>query len=335
MGAETPLIDPFGREITDLRVSITDRCNFRCSYCMPEDGMQWLDRAELLSFEEIARIARVMATAFRLRSVRITGGEPTVRAQLPSLIAQLAAIRRTDGTGLEISMTTNGATFALLADDLVTAGLARVNISLDTLRPERFEQVTRRNRLERVIEGIDAAIRAGLAPVKLNTVVMRGVNDDELPELVRFAIDRGIEVRFIEFMPLDGDGHWSPHGVVSEAEILERLATHFSFHPLARSSAPATTYELDDGSGRFGVIPTVTHPFCDACDRVRLSAEGRLRTCLFALDEHDLRPLLRGGADDDALAERIASIVATKWRGHQIGTVRFRRPTKSMSQIGG
>ncbi|ACU54767.1 molybdenum cofactor biosynthesis protein A [Acidimicrobium ferrooxidans DSM 10331] len=335
MDAATPLIDPFGREITDLRVSITDRCNFRCTYCMPEEGMHWLDRGELLSFEEITRIARVMATAFRLQSVRITGGEPTVRAQVPSLIEQLAQVRRPDGTGLELSMTTNGATFALLADDLVSAGLARVNISLDTLRPERFAQITRRTRLERVIEGIDAAIRVGLSPVKLNTVVMRGVNEDELPDLVHFAVDRGIEVRFIEFMPLDGDGHWSPRDVVSEAEMLELLAAHFSFHPLARSSAPATTYELDDGSGRFGVIPTVTHPFCDACDRVRLSADGRLRTCLFALDEHDLRPLLRGGAGDDALAERIVAIVGTKWAGHQIGTVRFRRPSKSMSQIGG
>jgi cyclic pyranopterin phosphate synthase len=335
MSASRPLVDRYGREVIDLRVSVTDRCNFRCRYCMPIEGMAWLPREDLLTFEEIARIVGIMATAFRLRSVRLTGGEPTVRAQLPRLVELLAQVRGSDGTPLELSMTTNGATLALLVEDLVAAGLSRVNISLDTLRAERFLAITRRPHLERVLEGIDAAVAAGLRPVKINTVVMRGINDDELPDLVEFAIERGAEARFIEFMPLDGEGRWSVGDVVSEAEILERLSTRFSFHPLARTSAPATRYELDDGTGTFGVIPTVTKPFCDRCDRVRLSAEGSLRTCLFALEEHDLRSLLRSGASDEAIAERIDRIVGTKWAGHQIGTVTFRRPAKSMSQIGG
>jgi cyclic pyranopterin phosphate synthase len=329
------LVDRFGREVTDLRVSVTDRCNFRCRYCMPSEGMQWLARDEILSFEEITRVVRALATHYGLASVRLTGGEPTVRAQLPRLVAQLAAVRRPDGSALELSMTTNGATLALLADDLAHAGLQRINISLDTLRPDRFLAITRRPHLARVLEGIDAALAAGLRPVKINTVVMRGFNDDELVDLVAFGVERGVEVRFIEFMPLDGEGSWSPGDVVSEQEILATLAQAFRLRPLPRSHAPATTYELVDGQGRFGVIPTVTKPFCDTCDRIRLSAEGTLRTCLFALEEHDLRPLLRGDASDEELAARVAAIVQTKWQGHQIGTVNFRRPAKSMSQIGG
>ena len=324
------LIDPFGRTIRDLRISVTDRCNFRCTYCMPEEGMQWLPRSEVLTFEEIERVARIFVERFDVDGIRLTGGEPTMRAHIPLLVRKLAAL------GVDVAMTTNGATFRNLAHDLRDAGLRRVNISLDTLRRDRFEQMTRRDELDHVLDGIAAAREAGFAPVKINAVVERGVNDDEILDLARFGREAGVEVRFIEFMPLDAGGHWLNDKVVGQDEILAVLSEEFDLVPVeARGAAPADTWHYADGAGTVGVIPTVTKPFCGDCDRVRLTAEGQFRTCLFATEEFDLRALLRGDADDDAIAAEIERAVGRKWAGHQIGQVTFVKPRRSMSQIGG
>ncbi len=325
----TDLIDSHGRTVRDLRISVTDRCNFRCRYCMPAEGMTWVPREEILTFEEIVRFARVCVERFGFNGIRLTGGEPTVRAHLPRLIGKLAEL------GTDLSMTTNGATLRLLADDLAAAGLRRVNISLDSLHPDRFEKLTRRNDLEKVLDGIEAAREAGFDPVKINTVMMRGINDDEVVDFARFGRERGVTVRFIEFMPLDAGGEWNESLVVPADEIVERISETFPIEAVTRGSEPAERFRYVDGGGEIGVIASVTRPFCGNCDRVRLTAEGEFRTCLFALDEFDMRPLLRGGGDDDALAEAIAVAVGRKWAGHRIGQVNFIRPSKSMSQIGG
>ena len=337
-----PLIDPFDRRVKDLRISITDRCNFRCAYCMPEEGMRWLDRSELLTYEELARIARVCVERFGFEAIRITGGEPLVRAHVVRLIELLSPL------GVDIALTTNGVKLPEVAHDLARAGLTRVNISLDSLRRETFLALTRRDELDRVIAGVDAAIDAGLTPVKLNAVVMRGINDDEVVDLARFGRDKGVGVRFIEFMPLDAQGEWSHDKVVPSREILERIDAVF---PLRREAVPgsgheqpAERFEYADGGGDVGVIASVTEPFCDNCDRVRITAEGKFRTCLFALEEFDLRSVVRDqsaerplsdDAVDDLLAAEIARAVGTKWAGHRIGQVDFIRPDRSMSQIGG
>lgn len=324
-----PLVDSFGRMHRDLRVSVTDRCNFRCTYCMPEEGMQWMPRDEILTFEEIERLARLLVERHGVDSIRLTGGEPTVRAHLPVLIEKLAALP------VDLALTTNGATLRLVAHDLAAAGLKRINISLDTFRPERFREITRRDDLDKVLDGIDAALEAGLDPVKVNVVVMRGVNDDELVDFARFGRDKGVIVRFIEFMPLDADKAWTNDAVVSLDEIVERIGAVFPLEPLPRSSAPASRFRYLDGGGEIGVVASVTQAFCGTCDRIRLTAEGKFRNCLFALEEHDLRGLLRSGADDDELSAVIERAVAAKWAGHQINQVHFIRPRKSMSQIGG
>src|SRR5215207_6710774 len=324
------LIDPFGRVVKDLRISVTDRCNFRCTYCMPEEGMTWLPRSEVLTFEEIERLARVMIEHHGVDSIRLTGGEPTVRARLPLLVERLAAL------GIDVAMTTNGATLRLLAGELRRGGLRRINISLDTLQRERFLAMTRRDELARVLDGIDAAIEAGFAPVKINTVVQRGVNDDELVDLATFGRERGVEVRFIEFMPLDASGGWADGSVVGQDEIVERIGAVYPLEQLpARGAAPADRWRYLDGVGTVGVIPSVTKPFCGDCDRVRLTADGQFRTCLFATDEHDLRRAMRAGETDDQLAARIERAVGTKWAGHKINQIDFVRPKRSMSQIGG
>ena len=323
------LVDPFGRVHRDLRISVTDRCNFRCGYCMPEEGMDWLPRSELLTFEEIERVAALLVGRFGVDSIRLTGGEPTVRAHLPVLIGKLAAL------GVDLALTTNGAGLAGCAHDLRAAGLGRINISLDTLRADRFEELTRRDDLHRVVAGIDAAVAAGLHPVKVNTVVMRDVNDDELVDLARFGRERGVVVRFIEFMPLDAQGAWERDRVVAQREIVERIHEVFPLAPVDRGHDPAGRFRYLDGGGEIGVIPSVTEPFCGACDRIRLTSEGRLRNCLFAVEETDLRAVLRGGGSDDDLARAVESCVAAKWEGHAIGRVRFVRPERSMSQIGG
>lgn len=323
------LVDRFGRKHTDLRISVTDRCNFRCQYCMPAEGMVWLDRSHVLTFEEIERVARILVERAGVRSIRLTGGEPTVRARLPVLVRKLAAL------DVDLSMTTNGATLALMADDLRAAGLDRVNISLDTLDHERFKELTRRDDLIKVLQGIDAAVVAGFSPVKVNAVLMRGINHDEVVPFLQMGRDKGVIVRFIEFMPLDAQGEWSADRVVAYDEIVAAAAEHFEFDPVARGTSPAERFVYRDGMGEFGIIASVTEPFCDSCDRIRLTAEGQIRNCLFALDHVDIKMLLRAGAGDDEILAAVAGEVDRKWAGHAIGQVHFLRPSKSMSQLGG
>jgi GTP 3',8-cyclase len=329
-----PLLDAFGRRAKDLRISITDRCNFRCSYCMPEEGLAWLDRSELLSYEEQARVARVCVERFGFEGIRITGGEPTVRGHLPRLFELLAPL------GVDLAMTTNGVRLPDLAADLAAAGLRRVNVSLDSLRRETFLALTKRDELDRVLAGIDAALAVGLDPVKLNAVVIRGINDDEVVDLAAYGRANGVGVRFIEFMPLDAQGDWTMDQVVPAREILDAIDAVFPLEPdmvgLDHDGAePAARYRYRDGIGDVGVIPSVTAPFCESCDRVRITADGKFRTCLFALDEFDLRAILRRDGSDDELADEIARAVGQKWAGHHIGRVDFVRPDRSMSQIGG
>ncbi len=291
--------------------------------------MTWLPRADILTFEEIERFARICVERFGFDGIRLTGGEPLVRAHLPKLVERLA------GLGVDIALTTNGATLRMHAKALADAGLRRINISIDSLQRERFEELTRRDELDRVLDGIDAALDAGLEPVKLNAVMMRGINDDEVVDFARFGRERGVSVRFIEFMPLDADGAWSDEVVVPADEIVAAIDEVFPLEPVVRGNEPAERFRYRDGGGEIGVIASVTKPFCGNCDRVRLTAEGQFRTCLFAVDEFDMRALLRSGAPDDEVAAAIEEAVGTKWAGHAIGQVHFIRPRRSMSQIGG
>ena len=330
------LIDSFGRTVRDLRISVTDRCNFRCTYCMPEEGLKWLDRSEVLTYEEIERVARICVETFGVDSLRLTGGEPTVRAHLPQLIAKLAALRLPDGTKPDIALTTNGATLRNIALELRDAGLDRINVSMDSLKPERFFAMTRRDELHNVLAGIAEAQVAGFSPMKVNAVVERGANDDEILDLVRYGRDNNVEVRFIEFMPLDATNEWERNKVVSQDEIVATIAAEFPLELMpSRGAAPADRWRFLDGKGTVGVIPSVTHPFCGDCDRVRLTSDGQFRTCLFATDESDIRSLLRNGGTDEEIAELIQIAVGAKWAGHQINQVNFIRPNRSMSQIGG
>ena len=328
-----PLVDPYQRTVRDLRISITDRCNFRCTYCMPEEGMKWLPREALLSYEELTRVARVCVERFGFESIRITGGEPTVRAHLPVLIRRLADL------GVDVAMTTNGASLSHQAAELARSGLRRINISCDSLRPDRFAAITNRDALQQVLAGVDAALAAGLEPVKVNCVVVRGLNDDEILDFAAFGRAKGVELRFIEWMPLDGGGQWRMEQVVPAGEIIAAIDAEW---PLiapdgggARESAPAESYTYADGAGRVGVIASVTRPFCESCDRIRLTAEGQLRNCLFSVRETDLRAIMRSGGTDDDLAAAVEAEVGRKWAGHSIGQVHFIRPARSMSQIGG
>ncbi len=337
------LIDSFGRTVRDLRISVTDRCNFRCTYCMPEEGLQWLPRADVLTYEEIVRVARICVERFGVDGIRLTGGEPTVRAHLPVLIEKLASLvvppgadSPRAGARIDLALSTNGATLALVAHDLKRAGLSRVNISLDTLNRERFKHMTKRDELNSVLEGIAAARDMGFSPVKINAVVQRGVNDDEIVALATFGREHDVEVRFIEFMPLDAQGGWLTNAVVGQDEIVSTIQAVFPLEQLpSRGAAPADRWRYLDGRGTVGVIPTVTKPFCGDCDRVRLTADGQFRTCLFATDEFDVRALLRGGATDDAIEALLRRAVGEKWAGHNIGQIAFLRPRRSMSQIGG
>ena len=310
---------------------------------MPVEGMEWLPRDQLLTYEEIARIARVCVERFGFESIRLTGGEPLIRAHIVRLVELLSPL------GVDLALTTNGVKLPELAHDLAAAGLERVNVSLDSLRREVFLALTRRDELDRVLAGIDAALEAGMRPVKVNCVVMRGVNDDEVVDLAAFGRAKGVGMRFIEFMPLDADGAWSRDKVVPASEILERIDAVFPLEATPTTEVdvetpgghiePAARYRYRDGVGDVGVIASVTEPFCENCDRVRLTAEGKLRTCLFALDETDLRVLVRGdgppGDIDDRLADAMVGAVGKKWAGHRIGQVDFIRPDRSMSQIGG
>lgn len=332
--ARPPLVDRFGRVHRDLRISLTDRCSLRCTYCMPAEGVPWLPGATVLTTDEITRIARV-AVGLGITEMRLTGGEPLLRPDAVEVVRRLAALRGPDGPP-EVSLTTNGLRLPALAGPLREAGLARVNVSLDTLRPDRFRALTRRDRLDATLAGIAAADAAGLHPLKLNAVVMRGVNDDEVVDLVRYAVDRGYQMRFIEQMPLDPGHTWDRGVMVTQAEILEHLTTAFTLTEVpGRGSAPAELWYVDGGPATVGVIASVTAPFCGSCDRVRLTADGQLRACLFARAETDLRTLVREGADDAALEAAFRACLAGKRAGHDIDDPAFLQPDRPMSAIGG
>lgn len=327
----SPLIDTFGRVVDDLRISVTDRCNFRCVYCMPEEGLEWLHKSKLLSFEEITRVAAVFVE-LGVRTIRLTGGEPTLRRELPVLVAMLADLH----PELDLAMTTNGFLLDELARPLADAGLRRVNVSVDSLMRHRFHEITRRDALDRVMAGVRAAEAAGLGPIKLNCVVVRGANEDEVVDFARLARETGWEVRFIEFMPLDADRTWERSQVVSQEEIIGAIGSVFDLKPVVRGPEPATVWRFADGApGSVGVIPSVSAPFCDSCNRVRITADGQLRTCLFSIKETDLRALVRGGATDVEIAEGIRASVWMKEAGHRINEPDFVRPKRSMSMIGG
>jgi cyclic pyranopterin phosphate synthase len=328
------LPDSFGRVATDLRVSLTDRCNLRCSYCMPPEGLDWLPSPELLTDDEVVRLVRVAVERLGVREVRFTGGEPLLRRGLTRIVAQTAELRPRP----EISLTTNGIGLQRTAAALRTAGLDRVNVSLDTLRPETFRKLARRDRLPDVLDGMAAAAQAGLAPVKVNTVLMRDLNADEAPGLLAYCLERGYEMRFIEQMPLDAQHGWKRAEMVTAEEILAALSREFTLtpdDPGQRGSAPAEAFLVDGGPAKVGVIASVTRPFCGTCDRVRLTADGQVRNCLFARTESDLRGPLRTGASDADLAARWQRAVAAKLPGHGINDPSFLQPDRPMSAIGG
>ena len=326
------LIDSFGRPHNNLRISVTDRCNIRCVYCMPEQ-VEFLPREQLLSFEEIERFVRIAVT-LGIDKVRLTGGEPLVRRNLPILIERLAAI-----PGIkDIGLTTNGILLAPVARSLWDAGLRRINISLDTMDATRFQQLTRRTGLEQVIEGILAAKETGFDPVKINAIAMRGVTEDDVVPLAHFSREHGLELRFIEYMPLDGGHLWEREKVLFAADIIELLEGGIGpLLPVVDQDprAPALDYDWLDGGGRIGFIASVSRPFCLSCNRIRLTSDGKLRNCLFALDETDIRGLLRGGASEETIAQAIRDSVASKWEGHEINTARFIQPERMMHSIGG
>ncbi len=327
------LVDRYGRVARDLRVSLTDKCNLRCTYCMPAEGLPWLAGPQLLGDDEVVRLVRVAVTRLGVTEVRFTGGEPLIRPGLVGIVAAVAAM----GPRPRISLTTNGIGLERLAPALRSAGLDRVNVSLDTLDRERFSRLTRRDRLDDVLAGLAGAAAAGLTPVKVNAVLMRGVNDDEAPALLRFALDHGYELRFIEQMPLDAQHGWDRTTMVTADEILAALRSAYALtaDPAERGAAPAETWLVDGGPARVGVIASVTRPFCGDCDRTRLTADGQVRNCLFATEESDLRGALRAGADDDELARRWRAATLVKRAGHGIDDPTFLQPTRPMSAIGG
>jgi cyclic pyranopterin phosphate synthase len=327
-----PLVDGHGRSIGDVRVSVTDRCNFRCQYCMPAEGLPWLERSEVLRFEEIARLVELLA-AMGVHDVRLTGGEPLVRRELPRLVALLAA---TPGVE-DLSITTNGFLLERDAEALVRAGARRFNVSIDSLQRDRFFEMTRRDALPRVLAGLRALARFPEAhPIKVNAVALRGFTEDEVIPFARFAREHPYEVRFIEFMPLDADHRWTPEQVLSGDEIRAIVETHWPLEPEPREpSATARTYRFTDGHGRLGFINPVSEPFCGDCNRIRLTADGKLRTCLFSLHETDLRPLLRDGADDHQLEHAIRTAVWRKELKHHVNDPGFTQPPRTMSAIGG
>ncbi|MEU6345578.1 GTP 3',8-cyclase MoaA [Streptomyces sp. NPDC046977] len=328
------LLDTYGRIATDLRVSLTDRCNLRCTYCMPEEGLQWLGKPELLTDDEIVRLVRIAVTLLGVEDVRFTGGEPLLRPGLVGIVERCAALEPRP----RLSLTTNGVGLERTAAALRAAGLNRVNVSLDTLRPEVFQALTRRKRHHDVLRGLEAAREAGLTPVKVNSVLMRGVNDDEAPDLLAWALAEGYELRFIEQMPLDAQHGWQRSDMVTAEEILASLATKFALTPEpgeARGHAPAERWLVDGGPARVGVIASVTRPFCRACDRTRLTADGQIRNCLFAREESDLRGALRSGASDEEIAASWKAAMWGKKAGSGLDDPAFLQPDRPMSAIGG
>ena len=326
-----PLVDTFGRVADDLRISVTDRCNFRCTYCMPADGLAWLPKSEILTFEELTRLLRIFV-GLGVRGLKVTGGEPLVRSDLPVLVRMFRDV----APELDISLTTNGVLLDRLAGPLADAGIDRATISCDSLMRHRFAEMTRRDALDKVLAGMKAAEAAGLTPVKVNCVVIGGSNDDEVVSFARWSRETGYEVRFIEYMPLDAQHAWEREKVVPAARIVDEIDAAFPLMAEGHASEPATTFRFADGApGRIGVIPSVTEPFCDTCNRIRLTAEGMFRSCLFALDETDLRGPLRDGASDRELELLIRRGLWTKWSGHRINHEDFVQPARSMSMIGG
>ena len=325
------LQDRFGRVATDLRVSLTDRCKLRCSYCMPAEGLDWAPDETQLTDDEVVHLVRIGVEQLGIREVRFTGGEPLVRRGLVDIVRRSAAF------GPEVSLTTNGLGLARTAQALADAGLTRVNVSLDTVRPETFATITRRDRFHDVVAGLKAAADAGLGPVKVNAVLLRGVNDDQAPELLDWCLARGYALRFIEQMPLDAQHGWQRDEMVTADEILASLQASFQLDPASepRGSAPAELWTVDGGPGTVGVIASVTRPFCGDCDRVRLTADGQIRNCLFAREESDLRTPLRAGASDEEIAERWVAALRGKRAGHGIDDPTFLQPDRPMSAIGG
>ncbi|MFB7308975.1 GTP 3',8-cyclase MoaA [Streptomyces sp. NPDC056192] len=328
------LIDTYDRVATDLRVSLTDRCNLRCTYCMPEEGLQWLAKPDLLSDDEIVRLVRIAVTQLGINEVRFTGGEPLLRPGLVSIVEQCAALTPRP----KMSLTTNGIGLKRTAAALKAVGLDRVNVSLDTLRPDVFKTLTRRDRHHDVLAGLEAARDAGLTPVKVNTVLMPGLNGDEAPDLLAWAVEHGYELRFIEQMPLDAQHGWKRDGMITAGDILSSLRTRFTLTAEGdgeRGSAPAERWLVDGGPHRVGVIASVTRPFCRACDRTRLTADGQVRTCLFAREETDLRGALRSGAPDEEIARIWRLAMWGKKAGSGLDDPSFLQPDRPMSAIGG
>lgn len=326
------LADSFGRRIESLRISVTDRCDLRCIYCIPED-IEWLPRAQILTLEEISRLAR-LAVAGGVRKIRLTGGEPLMRRDLPRLIEMLSAIP--DLT--DLALTTNGTQLARLAEPLARAGLKRVNVSLDTLDRATFTKMAQRDAIDRVLEGIEAAVAVGLQPIRINNVPIRGLNDHEVVSFAGLARERGFEVRFIEFMPLEHGLRWGTDVLVPGKELRERIGAQWPIvpDPDIDPHSPSRDWLFADGApGLVGFIDAVTQPFCSACNRIRLTADGKLRTCLFSVREHDLRELLRSGASDEALMERLHGVVATKELKHHVTDGNYVKPERTMSRIGG
>ena len=342
-GASGPLVDTHGRVHRDMRISLTDRCSLRCTYCMPEQGNEWLARTSILTLDEIERIARVGAAA-GITTFRLTGGEPLLRADIVDVVRRLGAIEGPEGP-IEITMTTNGIRLPEFLPALIDAGLKRLNISIDTIRRDRFHELTRRDRLDDVLEGIAAAQASGLRPLKLNAVAMRGVNDDEIVELTEFAIAHDAQLRFIEQMPLDAGHTWDRASMVTREEILDALAARWTLVPIpGRGGAPAERWALDGGPHTVGVIASVTAPFCGDCDRLRLTADGQIRNCLFSTTEYDLLPILRAAGSHDAptdpsidaaLDDMLRSSVRGKLPGHAIDDPSFLQPLRGMNAIGG
>ncbi|UOX88052.1 GTP 3',8-cyclase MoaA [Amycolatopsis sp. FBCC-B4732] len=327
------LIDTFGRVATDLRVSLTDRCNLRCTYCMPAEGLDWMPGDQVLTDDELVRLMRIAVERLGVTDIRLTGGEPLLRPGLEDLVARVTALSPRP----KLSMTTNGIGLARRAKALAEAGLNRINVSLDTIDPELFEKITRRDRLSHVLAGMAAARDAGMSPVKVNSVLMRGVNEAEAVPLLKFCLAEGYHLRFIEQMPLDAQHGWNRGEMITAAEILEKLGTAFELtpFPVARGGAPAERWLVDGGPGDVGVIASVTRPFCAACERTRLTADGAVRSCLFSNDETDLRSLVRAGARDEEVADAWRATMWGKLAGHEINDAGFAQPIRPMSAIGG
>ncbi len=339
----TGLIDQFGRTATDLRMSLIDKCNLRCRYCMPAEGLDWLKKTDMLAAHEVVRLADIAITHLGIEKIRFTGGEPLVRADLVSIIRDV----HTAHPNVELSMTTNGINLEKKIDDLVTAGLARINVSLDTVCAETFAKITRRARLPKVLEGLHAAKAAGLDPIKINAVLLRGINDDQAAELLTWTLEHGYQLRFIEQMPLDADHNWTRDNMVTAAEIRDQIAKVYTLTPqeAPRGSAPAELFDVvspqtKEKLGTVGIIASVTEPFCAACSRTRITADAKVRSCLFSHTETDLMELLRDGSSDEAIADAWREAMWQKPKAHGqtktgLGMPGFVQPERTMSAIGG